>query len=353
MTGLSAAQILTDAGWDVQILDKGHTPGGRFASRWFGDRSRHIDVGAQFLSVRDGDFARTVQSWESRGWARTWCTGIPLLTADALHHGVDGFTRWLGTGGMHALGRTLASAFTVRQPLTVTALRHDGQQWSVRAVPGDSIRGMASGPATQIFADALILTQPAPQIIALLNDAELPLPAGITDIRYDPCVAAIIDVPAATAPLLPHPGAVRIEDPASPLSWIASARGRGEITDGDLLLLHARSDWSTAHHAHAPATLAKILLTAAVPTLQRLGITQDLSHCSAEARLWRYSRCTTPHRDPYVRVDVVAPVASTPTHTSPLKPLLVIAGDGFGSCPRVEGAWLSGRAAAQFIRDAK
>ncbi len=338
MAGLSAAQVLTDAGWHVQILDKGQTPGGRLASRWFGDQTRRIDVGAQFLSVRDPDFARAVHLWESRGWARAWCTGIPLLTADTLHDGIDGFPRWLGTGGMHALGKTLASAFNVRQPITVTGLEHDGQQWSIRAASGDTIRGTASGPTTQIFADALILTQPTPQIISFLNNAELPLPAGITDVRYDPCVAVVIDVPTATAPLLHHPGAVRIEDPASPLSWIASARGRGEITQGDLLLLHARGDWSTVRQDHDPATLAKKLLTAAAPTLQRLGITQDLSFCSAEARLWRYSRCAVSCPDPFLCVTEVPP--------------LLIAGDGFGNCPRVEGAWLSGRAAAQFIRDA-
>ena len=67
IAGLSAAQVLTDAGWQVEIIDKGQTPGGRFASRWFGDRTRRIDVGAQFLSARDPVFAAAVDQWPREG----------------------------------------------------------------------------------------------------------------------------------------------------------------------------------------------------------------------------------------------------------------------------------------------
>jgi hypothetical protein len=338
MTGLSAAQALTDAGWQVEIIDKGQTPGGRFASRWFGERTRRIDIGAQFLSARDPVFTAAVEGWEARGWVRRWSTGIPLLSADTLVSGEDGFPRWLGVGGMHALGRTLASFFVVRQPATVTSLQRDGERWTIEAAPGDAVRGTATGPAVMLSADAVILTQPVPQVIHLLGSCNLPLPEGLAQVRYDPCVAVAIDVPTVSAPLLGHPGAVRIEDPASPLSWIASANGRGEILHGDLLLLHARGDWSAAHQDHSTATLAEELLAAATPTLKRLGITRDLSRCNAEARLWRYSRCVVPYAAPHLAV------ANAPS--------LVIAGDGFGNCPRVEGAWLSGRSAAHAIRDA-
>ena len=337
ITGTSAAQVLKEAGWQVEIVDKGQTPGGRFASRWFGDRPRRVDVGAQFLSARDPVFAAAVDFWEARGWVRRWCTGIPVLTADTLLDGEDGFPRWLGVGGMHAFGRALAAPFVLRQPATATALRMHEGRWMVDAVPGDAVRGTATGPAAQVEADAVILTQPAPQVIPLLASSGLELPDGVAQVRYDPCVAVVIDVPNAGAPLLAHPGAVRIEDPASPLSWIASANGRGEILRGDLLLLHARGDWSAAHQDHGTALLAEELLAAAVPTLKRLGITRDLSRCHAEARLWRYSRCTTPATAPFVRVGDGPP--------------LVIAGDGFGDCPRVEGAWLSGRRAGIAVRD--
>jgi renalase len=337
ITGLSAAQVLQDAGWQVEIIDKGQTPGGRFASRWFGERTRRIDVGAQFLSTRDPGFSAAVNTWVERGLVRHWCSGIPLLTADALVSGEDGFPRWLGVGGMHALGRALASSFVLRQPATVTALHPDGQRWRVETVPGDAVRGTASGPPVMLQADAVILTQPAPQVVHLLGSNNLSLPEGLAQVRYDPCVAVVIDVPNVSAPLLSHPGAVRIEDPASPLSWIASANGRGEVLQGDLLLLHARGDWSAAHQDHSTAQLAEELLAAATPTLQRLGITRDLSRCNAEARLWRYSRCVSPLTAPYLRVADGPP--------------LLIAGDGFGDCPRVEGAWVSGRNAGMAVRD--
>lgn len=337
ISGLSAAQVLKDAGWQVEIVDKGQTPGGRFASRWFGDRSRRIDIGAQFISARDPAFIAAISAWEERRWVRRWCNGIPVLTADSLLGGEDGFPRWLGVGGMHAFGRALASSFVLHQPATATWLRHEGGRWTVEAVTGDAVRGTASGPAAMLAADAVILTQPAPQAVHLLGACGLPLPEGLAQVRYDPCVALTIDVPNNQTPLLAHPGAVRIEDPASPLSWIASANGRGEVVQGDLLLLHASGGWSAAHQDHSTAQLAEELLADATPTLKRLGITRDLSRCHAEARLWRYSRCITPITAPYLRVTGGPP--------------LLIAGDGFGDCPRVEGAWLSGRSAAIALRD--
>lgn len=332
IAGLSAAEVLAARGWQVELIDKGQTPGGRFASRWFGNRERRIDVGAQFLSVRDDDFLAAVQRWEHQGLARRWCTGIPVLTAAGLQSGEDGFPRWLGVGGMHQLARQLASSYVVRQPATLTALRAGILEWTLTFVPGDAVRGTASGPPVDFVTDAVILTQPTPQVTHLLGASDLPLPSGLGSVRYDPCVAVVIDVPSAPNALIAHPGAVRIEDPASPLSWVASANGRGEVTAGDLLLLHARGDWSAAHQDHTTAQLAEELVKDSLPTLRRLGITRDLRHANSEARLWRYSRCVAPISAPYLRVPNVPP--------------LYIAGDGFGDCPRVEGAWLSGRRAA-------
>jgi predicted NAD/FAD-dependent oxidoreductase len=120
--------------------------------------------------------------------------------------------------------------------------------------------------------------------------------------------------------------------------WVASARGRGLVSSGDILLLHARSNWSATRIDQATDTLGHDLIHDARATLGRLGINRDLTHLHREARMWRYSRCITPNPEPFLRLARPSP--------------LLIAGDGFGACPRVEGAWLSGRAAAIAIRDA-
>ena len=338
ITGLSAARILVDAGWRVRLIDKGQAVGGRFATRRLGEQQRSIDFGAQFLTTRDPIFAATVTTWAERGWVKSWCHGIPALTASGLDSSSDGFPRWIGTQGMRALAQQLAQGFDVLTPATITHIAREQHGWNVSWVNGDAIRGAASGPVVNEQADAIILTQPAPQIIQLLSAAGLPLPSGLSHVRYDPCVAVMIDVPQHPASLLPAPGAVRIEDPVSPLMWVASARGRGLVSSGDILLLHARGEWSTARINQDKETLGQELIRDARDTLHRLGINGDLTQLHHQARLWRYSRCVTSIPEPFLHL----------TGPSPL----LMAGDGFGDCPRVEGAWLSGRAAAIAIRDA-
>jgi predicted NAD/FAD-dependent oxidoreductase len=82
----------------------------------------------------------------------------------------------------------------------------------------------------------------------------------------------MIDVPQHHESLLPAPGAVRIEDSTSPLMWVASARGRGLVSSGDILLLHARGDWSTARINQDVATLGQELLHPTVDSPFRLQI---------------------------------------------------------------------------------
>jgi renalase len=335
LTGLTAAHALATAGWQVRLVDEGRTPGGRFATRWQGERARRVDIGAQFLTARDPAFAAVVADWERQGWVRRWCDGIPVLGPAGLADGRDGFPRWLGSAGMGGLARHLAAGLELDQPATVTDVRPDGGCWVVTVEPGDAVGGMASEAARPVRADAVLLTLPAPRAADLLAASRLAAPTGLSAVLFDPCLCLVVDLPTAPVALLAHPGAVRIDDPASPLSWVASARGRGQLAAGDALLLHFRGDWSAERFTRDEPALLAEMAAAATPTLVRLGLVEPLPMAGAFLHRWRHSRCAAPCPAPFLSVGGSAP--------------LLIAGDGFGACPRVEGAWLSGMAAARAL----
>lgn len=313
LAGLAAARHLSDAGWQVQVIDEGDVPGGRLATQRLAD-GRYVDIGGQFITARDPAFVAAVAAWERDGWVRRWCEGIPVLSTAGLIDVRDGFPRWIGSDGMDTFARRLAEGIDLHGARTIAGLSADDGGWKASLSDGAVMR-----------ADAVVLTMPAPRAAAFLAALRFALPPALAAVRYEPCLSVVIDIPDASVALLPPPGAVRIDDPASPLTWIASARGRGQVDTGEVLMLHLRVGDGVAGGVRDQ-------LAAATPTLIRLGITADLTSHHHDVRLWRNSRCAVPCADPFLRVDAPSP--------------LLLAGDGFGNCPRVEGAWLSGRAAA-------
>lgn len=314
LAGLTAAQHLMSAGWQVQVIDEGEVPGGRLATHRLAG-GRFVDIGGQFMTARDPAFATAIAEWEARGWVRRWCDGIPLLTATGLVDGRDGFPRWIGADGMDGFTARLAQGLRLTCGTALAGLAPTDGGWLTTG---------SDGVKAQV--DVVVLTMPAPRAAAFLRATGLPVPMALAEVRYEPCLSLVIDLPEAPAALLPAPGAARIDDASSPLTWIATARGRGQVTTGDILMLHLRAT------AGGDAGTVRDQITSAVPTLARLGVTIDLTSARFEARMWRNSRCAVPCTDPFLRVAAPAP--------------LLLAGDGFGNCPRVEGAWLSGRAAA-------
>lgn len=333
ITGLSAAHVLADAGWQVHIIDKEPQPGGRFTTLHFGDSARTIDNGAQFLTTRDQRFANAVAAWEKNGWVKQWCHGIPLLTASGINYEQDGFPRFIGSNGMHQLASTLALGFDIQLRATAKHLTITDKLWDVAWESEEN----NTDKTNVTRADAIILTQPAPSLIPLLSSSQISVPNEIRSIRYAPCFSLAVDFSEQITPLLPPPGAVRVDDPASPLMWAATAHGRGLSRNGDALVLHASEIWTTTHLTQSMENKSKLLIKDSQETLMRLGISADILSLSSIARQWINSRCVAPIAQPYVRLQTPAP--------------LFIAGDGFGNCPRVEGAWVSGYMAATTLRD--
>jgi hypothetical protein len=310
MAGLVAAGRMQRAGVRVVVLDKGRGVGGRMATRRI--EGGVFDHGAQFFTVRDVNFEAMVQHWLDEGVVREWAHGF--ADADGTWKR-DGHPRYRGVSGMTAVPKRLARGLNVQTSKRVTAACVEDALWTVRTEAGESLR-----------AAALLLTAPVPQSLALLDAGGYALPeadrAALDGLAYDPCIAvmALLDRP----PAIPEPGGVQIND--EPIRWIADNTRKGISPEAHAVTIHGAAGFSRAHWDDERAEAGRLLLDAAAGWL---GDAQVLTY---QTHGWLYSQPVEPYPERALLIDEGPPLA--------------FAGDIFGA-PRVEGAALSGMAAAE------
>jgi renalase len=326
IAGLTAARRLVDAGRDVIVLDKGRGVGGRMATRRFSGAA--FDHGAQFVSVRSGEFASIMERWLADGIAALWSYGFAdgftgdgsLLTAaaDGGHRphtpARDGHPRYRGAPAMTAIPKHLATGLDVRLGVKAESVRPLDTGWSIDADAGRTYRS-----------DSLILTPPVPQTLALLDAGDVPVGDSAREtldaIDYDPCVVLLA---LAEEPLsLPDPGVLRKANDT--IEWIADNRAKGVSERGPAITVHCAPGFSEAYYDESDDALARLIVEA-LPEPVRV------SFAATQVKRWRYSRPRQP-------LDAGA-------WTDGLPAGLVLAGDAFAGA-RVEGAVLSGLAAAR------
>jgi predicted NAD/FAD-dependent oxidoreductase len=162
----------------------------------------------------------------------------------------------------------------------------------------------------------------------------LPEVRQLEQICFDPClcVMAVFDRP--TELYDHHPGAVQrfvsgVAD--EPISWMADNQEKG-ISDAPAVTIHAGPLFSQAHYDTPPEEVAHLLVSAA---REHLGT--DARLVKAEVKKWRYSRPTS--RLPQLCLGAGGAGGQLPP--------LVICGDAFGDQGAIEGAAMSGEAAAE------
>lgn len=308
-SGLTAAEELRQAGMSVLVLEKSRGPGGRSATR----RSRHgrFDHGAQYFTARGGAFARQLQQWRDAGWVEAWRPRLAVLGGGEAHGNPEETARFVAVPGMNGVCKLLAKQLECRFSTRIESLRFDGG-WKLQTDTGELLETRR-----------LLLTAPAPQAAVLLG-AEDPLTATLQQITFDPCLAAMVSF-AAPVQTEYDAAFVNLE---SPLAWVArnsSKPGR----DGQNWVLHATPQWSQRHLEQDPDTIAERLLQA----FAELVSTSLPDSRELLGHRWRYALATNPRGEG---------VISDPERR------LAIAGDWLAG-NRVEGAWVSGRKAGQWL----
>lgn len=300
MAGLSAAQALAAAGRSVTVLDKGRGPGGRMATRRVESQGETLrfDHGAQYFTARDPAFRAVVAAWERDGIAASW----PAAGEEA----------WVGTPGMNACVKAMAEALDVRWGVRAERLTRSAGLWQVIA-------------AGQVFtASTLIVAVPAEQAAVLLADIAPPFAALAAGVASAPCWAVM----ASFAERLPLADTFRSD--TAPVSWAARNSAKPGRGGSETWVIHASPARSRKLIDLPKDEVARTILAdffAATGTASTLP--QHL-----DAHRWLYAQPEARKGGEGAHFDAALGLG--------------VAGDWLQS-PRIEGAWLSGRALAALV----
>jgi renalase len=285
IAGLACAAALRESGARVRVVERGRVAGGRLASKRY--HGRYTDIGAAYLVADDPGFTEQVASWESRGLARPWTSTLRVFPGE---RETTGPMRWAAPGGLRSLATDLAAGLDVRLSTPITA------------VPAD--------------ADAVVLAMPGPQALRLTPPPGIAAAASAQ--TWQPVIAAVLTYPSREwgdlrgAFVNDHAGLATVFDDGD-------RRGDG----APVLVAHSTAALAT-RYLDEPGTAGPIL-AAAVGEL--LGIAAEPE---VDVHRWTYAR-PEPADVPYA-----------------VDGRVFLCGDAFGR-PRVQTAWLSGRAVARAL----
>lgn len=299
LSGLVAGARLHAGGKRVVIVDKGRGVGGRMATRRLADGAV-ADHGAQFFTVRDPGFAAIVESWKDAGLVREWARGFT--------EPFDGHPRWCGQVSMNAIAKHLATGLDVRTQVEVVRVQRALEGWELVLRDGSCLR-----------ARSLLLTPPLPQCRALLEPEEA---AAVPQIEYERCIAVMARL--ARPSRIADPGARQFE--SGVIAFAADNQRKG-ISSVPCITLHGSAQFSLEYWETDRRAAGYELLRAAAEWI-------DGAILDFEVHAWRYAKPIQVHPERCVVLSRY--------------PLLVLAGDAFAG-PRVEGAVLSGAAAAKVL----
>lgn len=336
MAGLRAAALLRAAGQHVTVVDKGRRHGGRMATRRVEDAV--FDTGVIDLAAHGETFRTEVAAAVAAGHAASTASDTSA-------------PRWRGSPTMRSLptaqaervtsGAGPGAPVTVRLAATVTSLRISDGRWTVTLAEGRTVE--------QHTADALVVTAPAPQSVALLRSgdrlASAATIAQLDAVTYTPSLTVLVRPADRTLTDLPHD--------------LASERSSaGAAVAGDLVRVH--------HNGHSGASPVVALTLHPSATFSARHLDGDRDAAAAMLADQASELAGTPlevvhvHGWRYAQVEhgIDLPALRDDTAGAPL----VLAGDlfeghgrsghGSGRALRLEGverAFLSGSAAALLL----
>ncbi|SFD66407.1 NAD(P)/FAD-dependent oxidoreductase [Paracidovorax konjaci] len=294
MAGIACARTLVQAGHAAVVFEQGERPGGRTATvdSPFGG----FDAGAQYFTVRDGRFARALETVPGlcRPWSATTVRVLDAAGRVAAAAPPPREPHWVATPGMQSLvgawAEPLARAGQLLTDARVTHIARDPLQptgWQLRTCAQDGAQHVHAG------FDAVLLALPASEARALLQSCGLAsaLAKALEAVEVAPCWTLMLAYPHAVQPGLntlgPQWNAARSTHHR--IAWLARESSKPARSGVERWTVQASPAWSAEHLDDAPERVkAKLLKAFAEVT----GVRAAPGH--AEVLRWRDAQTARP-----------------------------------------------------------
>lgn len=297
IAGIACAGVLAAAGYEPTVYDRGRRIGGRMAVRT--TDGRPVDHGASYFTAHDPQFLQLVKDWVSRGLARPWTDTFHTATPDqGLQGTTTGPTRYAAPAGLRSLVEDLAYGLDVVHPREVAEIDRGP------VVDGEKVAAVA-------------LAMPDPQSLELVShdlgvERELLAVGTWEPVLTMTAAWSVRDWPALDAAFVNE----------SPVLTFVVDDGARRGDGAPVLVAHADPVFSAGHLGDpaeaAPAMLAELSLV--------LGVRAAPDW--VQVKRWGVARPSVGRTAPF--------------HLG--EAMVGLAGDGWHGPPRIEGAYLSGRA---------
>lgn len=313
VAGLTALEALISAGHTVTVFDKSRGSGGRLASKKLNESS--WDMGAQFMRAHTPEFTAQIKQWEKMGWVKHW--DVTPWTINGSHRAAspDDIDRYVGMPRMTGISRNLveqADEFITQARVHHTDFDSESRQWLLTTEEGANF-----GPF-----DEVIVNTPPEQALPLVPENSV-ICEHIEGVHMLPCWTLLL---AYERPLECNFDAAFVK--SGPIGWIARNNSKPGRDSRETWVIQANHEWSE-RMIEAPKDQVQRDLIEAFHTA--CGDYSDAS--DVWLHRWLYSLPAHAPLHGALRDDDYN---------------LTVCGDWCHK-PSVEGAWLSGRFAAQFI----
>lgn len=335
IAGLTCAQVLQQAGYTVELLEKSRGVGGRLATRRL--RETRADHGTCYLSPKGVLFHEFIQNLVQRDIVQVWTDSVYEMMADGtVQPPLERSPRYVATDGMSAIAKSLTPGLTIHFSQRVVAVKlTSAQTWELilEATPVAEETAVRSA----LTANALVITTPAPQALDLLTPlADLAQTSFLTQLQsveFSPCIAVMAgytpDQLTQWQTQYPNVQAIAAHHPA--IGWVGLDSSKRRAASTPLFVIQSTAKFAQTHLDATDLTpVGRSLLEAVGAVLAPWFATPNWF----QVHRWRYAFPSRPLAANYLAIDTPAP--------------LLCAGDWCGGM-RAESAFLSGLESARYL----